>query len=322
MSCGAASAATGAPFSVKRMVRGALGHLNASAQRLAGGSAQRAVDRLRRQRQLGEAHADRVLDRVGDRRRDAERARSRRRPWRRTGRCRRPPSTISFTISARQVAEARDLVVGERAVRELPVAELHLSDMVKPSCMMAAPESCVSTMRGLIAVPTSATLTSRSTRNCPVSVSTSTSAPVAPTIQNGVDVGRQAGVVVGRLIARHDSCRCRRCCRPACRICGGTARRPGTLLPGGRPSSGASAASLAGAHPRRRADGIAHVIGRARAERAHVVGRHVGVGMDDAHPLGRRCPAPRRRSAPSPCRSPGPYRRCRSRGRSCRRRRD
>ncbi|HEX7218380.1 MAG TPA: hypothetical protein VF280_04095 [Burkholderiales bacterium] len=37
-----------------------------------------------------------------------------------------------------------------------------------------------------LGVPTSATSTSRVTRTWPVSVSTSTSAPLAPTIQNGV----------------------------------------------------------------------------------------------------------------------------------------
>ena len=52
--------------------------------------------------------------------------------------------------------------------------------------MIAPPESWVSTIRGLIGVPTSATLTIRVTRTRPVSVSTSTSTPVAPTIQNGV----------------------------------------------------------------------------------------------------------------------------------------
>ena len=52
--------------------------------------------------------------------------------------------------------------------------------------MIAAPESCVSTIFGLIGVPTSATLTRRVMRTRPVSVSTSTSTPVPPTIQNGV----------------------------------------------------------------------------------------------------------------------------------------
>ena len=52
--------------------------------------------------------------------------------------------------------------------------------------MIAAPESCVSTIFGLIGVPTSATLTSRATRTRPVSVSTSISTPLPPTIQNGV----------------------------------------------------------------------------------------------------------------------------------------
>ena len=45
------------------------------------------------------------------------------------------------------------------------------------------------TMSGLSGVPASATLTSRITRTWPVSVSTSTSAPAPPTIQNGVTFG-------------------------------------------------------------------------------------------------------------------------------------
>ena len=52
--------------------------------------------------------------------------------------------------------------------------------------MSAAPEICVSTILGLIALPASTTLISRVTRNCPVSVSISTSAPEPAVIQNGV----------------------------------------------------------------------------------------------------------------------------------------
>jgi len=52
--------------------------------------------------------------------------------------------------------------------------------------MTEAPDNCVSTIFGLIGVPTSATFTMRVTFTRPVSVSTSTSTPVAPTIQNGV----------------------------------------------------------------------------------------------------------------------------------------
>ena len=51
---------------------------------------------------------------------------------------------------------------------------------------MAAPESCVPAIAGLIGFPASAAFTSLVTRTCPVSVSTSTSAPVPPIIQNGV----------------------------------------------------------------------------------------------------------------------------------------
>ncbi len=73
------------------------------------------------------------------------------------------------------------------ALRSWPSASKSIfSNSVKPSCMIAAPESCVSTTRGLIGVPTSATLTSRISFTLPVSVSTSSSTPLAPTIQNGV----------------------------------------------------------------------------------------------------------------------------------------
>ena len=57
---------------------------------------------------------------------------------------------------------------------------------------------------------------------------------------------------------------------------------------------------------------MAHVEGRARAERAHVVRRDVGVGMHHADVLGAADRAPRPRSAPSRCRSPAPCRRCSS----------
>ena len=61
----------------------------------------------------------------------------------------------------------------------------------------------------------------------------------------------------------------------------------GTFEPSGTPTSRASACELClgvlGREPHR----IAHVIERARAERRHVVGRHVGVGMHDLHRLGR-----------------------------------
>ena len=60
------------------------------------------------------------------------------------------------------------------------------SDSVKPSCMIAAPESCVRVTAGLIGRPQSAALMSRVTCTAPVSVSTSTSTPAPPTIQNGV----------------------------------------------------------------------------------------------------------------------------------------
>ena len=87
------------------------------------------------------------------------------------------------------IEHARDPVVGERGFVTWPASNSIFSVMVKPSCMIAPPESCVSTIRGLTGVPTSATLTSFVTVTRPVSVSTSTSTPAPPTIQNGVTSG-------------------------------------------------------------------------------------------------------------------------------------
>ena len=61
--------------------------------------------------------------------------------------------------------------------------------MVKPSCISEAPEICVSTIFGLTGLPQSTTLIRRAIRTWPVSVSTSTSAPAAAHIQNGVTLG-------------------------------------------------------------------------------------------------------------------------------------
>ena len=63
------------------------------------------------------------------------------------------------------------------------------SNMVKPRCISAPPEICVSTIFGLIALPQSTTLTSLVILTWPVSVSTSTSAPAPAIIQNGVTFG-------------------------------------------------------------------------------------------------------------------------------------
>ncbi len=61
----------------------------------------------------------------------------------------------------------------------------------------------------------------------------------------------------------------------------------GTLLPSGSPTLARQrldlVARLLGGEPH----GVAHVEQRARAERAHVVGRHVGVARHDPHRLGR-----------------------------------
>src|SRR5688500_2227147 len=96
-------------------------------------------------------------------------------------------TTASLLMLAGRSRKPGILYSASEALRSWPAASNCIfSSSVKPSCMIAPPESCVSTMRGLIGVPTSATFTMRATRTRPVSVSTSTSTPVAPTIQNGV----------------------------------------------------------------------------------------------------------------------------------------
>src|SRR5438105_10329615 len=96
-------------------------------------------------------------------------------------------TTASLTISVGRSRSPGILYSASDALRNCPSPSNSIfSKSVKPSCMMAPPESCVWTMRGLIGVPTSATLINRVTRTRPVSLSTSTSTPVAPTIQNGV----------------------------------------------------------------------------------------------------------------------------------------
>ena len=88
-------------------------------QRLVGVGAQRAEHGFGLERQLGEAHADRILDRVGDRRRHAE------------GRDLPDPlgaeravlwctSTGSLSMMRRHVEQPGDLVVGERALVTWP----------------------------------------------------------------------------------------------------------------------------------------------------------------------------------------------------------
>src|SRR5687768_9292935 len=92
-------------------------------------------------------------------------------------------TTASLTMLAGRSSRPGILYSASDALRSCPSPSNSIfSKSVKPSCMIAPPESCVSTIFGLIGVPTSATLTSRVTRTRPVSVST----PVAPTIQKGV----------------------------------------------------------------------------------------------------------------------------------------
>src|SRR3954447_5281450 len=73
------------------------------------------------------------------------------------------------------------------ALRSCPTSSNSMhSNSEMPSCMMAAPDICVSTTFGLIGVPQSTTCPKRNSLKWPVSVSTSTSTPQPPTIQFGV----------------------------------------------------------------------------------------------------------------------------------------
>ncbi len=160
-----------------------------------------------------------------------------------------------------------------------------LSSNVKPSCMIAAPVNWVSTMRGFTGVPASATLTRRNTRIRPVSVSTSTSAAAPPTIQNGVAFGVSPVAGSGGRIRRN--------------VAAGAddgaglhavfaAEQFGDRQVGARRHTGLGGkrvelrARVFGREPH----GMAHMKQRARAERAHVVGRHIGIGRHDTYRLG------------------------------------
>src|SRR5581483_3286620 len=70
--------------------------------------------------------------------------------------------TVSFTISPGRSSIPGILYSASEGLRSWPCSSKSIfSKSVKPSCMIAAPESCVSTIFGLIGVPTSATFTRR-----------------------------------------------------------------------------------------------------------------------------------------------------------------
>ena len=121
-------------------------------------------------------------------------------------------------------------------------------------------------------------------RTRPVSVSTSTSAPVPATIQNGVISGDSAGLVIrrdiiGLIAAAADD------------VAGlhavffdeqaGDRRVAAFRLADLAAQRVDLAARVLGGEPHR----VAHVEQRARAERAHVVGRDVGIAGDDPAPI-------------------------------------
>ena len=122
-------------------------------------------------------------------------------------------------------------------------------------------------------------------RTCPVSVSTSISTPLPATIQNGV------ALVVEPIGVRRDVVRL---------VDAGTddiARLHAVFLPEQIGERSVATFRLAQLAPQRRDLGarffgrephrVTHVKQRARAERAHIVGRHVGIARHDPYRLGR-----------------------------------
>ena len=155
------------------------------------------------------------------------------------------------------------------------------SNMVKPSCISAAPEICVSTIFGLTGRAAVGHVDqpgdrARGRSRCRPRPRRRRRA----TIQNGVDVGREPGRRIGRHVVRLVDA-------GADDVAGLHAVFLLEQL-GERDVAALRLADLArqrldlvarllGREPHR----VAHVEQRARAERAHVVGRHVGVALHD-----------------------------------------
>ena len=183
------------------------------------------------------------------------------------------------------------------------------SDSVKPSCMIAAPDSWVRAMSGLIGLPQSAALMSRVMRTCAgLGIDLDLDARAADHPERRDIVGH-AGLRVRRFVGRHKS-------RRADHIAGLHAvallENLGRRIIGAFGQAGLGgkrsqlAARVLGGEPHR----IAHVEGRARAERAHVIRRHVGVGMHDADVLGVDVEHLGDDLRHTRCRSPAPCRPC------------
>ena len=151
-------------------------------------------------------------------------------------------------------------------------------------------------------------------------MSTSTSAPAPPTIQNGVTFGVTARVAIGRHVARDVAADADDVAGLHACISSGTARRPGRCCPPAGRRSRAQRRELVARVLGREPHRVAHVEERARAERR------------PCHRASRRCRGARPCTASAGtlstsaddlrharCRSPAPCRPCCNRASRCRR---
>ena len=253
-------------------------------QRLALRSAQRPVDLLGGQRQLGQPHAAGILDRIRNGRRHAESA-----ALADALGAERAGDLLRFhrlvLHDTRNVDDARDLVVGERGVGDLAAVELDLllhgeavlhrrgarqlrlddARIHRPADVGDVDHLGHLDVAGLgVDLELDAGAADHPERR------RVGRQPVGVRRHIVRDVAAGADDVAGlHLVFLHEQLGDRhvRAFRHA-----DLARQRGELGLG-----------VLGREPHR----VAHVIERARAERRHVVGRHVGVGMHDLHRLGR-----------------------------------
>jgi hypothetical protein len=95
-----------------------------------------------------------------------------------------------------------NLVVGERSVGHLTGVEVHLLEQGEAELHQRRAGNLRLDDSRVHRPPQSTTLMRRCDLTWPVSVSTSTSAPAAAHIQNGVGIGREPGRRIGRHVVR------------------------------------------------------------------------------------------------------------------------